>query len=247
MADDRNIVQRGLSALNPIPRFQNFGNRVVNHPVQTGLETAANAIPFVGPILSRLLRSHNDRSNNRETNTAMIDQITSQNEELSNQIFPPNGQGQSPGMGGMAGQGPSMGSAGPAGGMAGITSPWEGQQSQQSPLLQMLGINTDYSGGGNAGPVTTAGGSTGANLLNMIHNTNSRPITGAATSLGSNGATVGTATMSDVESMLSAGIGRSGAGANLTPGREMSEMRDAQRNAGNKRAPGQSVRDFLMQ
>jgi hypothetical protein len=54
---------------------------------------------------------------------------------------------------------------------------------------------------------------------------------GASTSLGGNGMTVGHATMSDVENMISGGIGRDSRTAMMTQGREMDERRkEAKRN-----------------
>lgn len=72
---------------------------------------------------------------------------------------------------------------------------------------------------------------------------------GAATTLAGNGrgSTVRNISMSQLESMLSAGIGSGGISAHATPGREMSEMRDARRAEGGGRPAGMSVKDYIMQ
>lgn len=74
--------------------------------------------------------------------------------------------------------------------------------------------------------------------------------TGAASTLAGagRGQTVGYMTMNQLSEMLNAGVGQSNRGAQMTPGREMSEMRDARRAEGaGGRPAGMSVRDYIMQ
>lgn len=74
------------------------------------------------------------------------------------------------------------------------------------------------------------------------------PTGGAATTLAGagRGMTVGTMTMSQLENMLSAGIGQNNRAATMTQSRELDEMRSNARRNGNRPA-GMSVRDYLMQ
>lgn len=153
------------------------------------------------------------------------------------------------------------------GGQPGITSPYSPPQQQgtqnNSPLLGMLGIPGYGQSQGQQAPAQGYAngdneytGQAGSNFVGPGPNQNTSAFaptstyqgqSGASTSLASGGRTVGHATMSDIENMLNAGIGRDNRTAMMTQRREVSQMRDQMRNSGQKKQPGQTVWEFLQQ
>lgn len=234
-----NIFTRFLSDMNPVNRVRDFGANWRNHPGQTAVTTGLGLVPIAGPALSGIARLLFENRNNSQTNNRLEDMIAAGSENLNNQIFPGGTQPQ-----GAGAPRPAMGSMGPSGGMAGITSPWTGQNNQQSPLMSMLGI-PDYANG-NPGQMVAPQGQAQAPSMGGPSQSYGGGF-GASTSLGGNGATVGSATMSGIESMLGAGIGQNNRAAMMTPGREVNSTRAELQRQGIYRQPGQSVQDYLRQ
>jgi len=252
--NQQNAAQRFLGWLNPIPRFQEMGSRIANHPGQAAVELGARAVPFIGPILGNLVRNHNNNRNNRETNNQLESMIGAQNQNLSDQIWSQwQPQDSRPGS--------------TTGGMPGITGsysprqPTQTAQNGQGPLLQMLGIQGYGSSpqGPGQGPQGYAGGhntytgQAGSNFVGPGQSENTAGYgpsstysgqSGASSSLGGNGATVGTATMSGIENMLSAGIGNGGPYQSATQRREMSSDRASMRQAGFEKLPGETPQAY---
>lgn len=254
---EQNAAQRFLSFINPVSRVREMASGWRDHPGQSAVSTGLGLVPVAGPALSGLARMFFNNRNNRETNQDMVDQINAQNETLSNQIFPPNSPSSMGGMGSRPGS--------TTGGMGGITSPYnpsqpaQTAQNGQGPLLQMLGIQGYGSGpqSPSQGPTGYANGDNsytgqaGSQFVGPSPTQNtagygpSSPYTGqfgASTSLGGNGATVGSATMSQIENMLSAGMhDRS---QRMTTRREMSSDKAVMNQQGFQKLPGESVQAY---
>lgn len=236
-------------------RVRDVGSNISNsarHPGQTATRLAGRLLGgLLGPLGSAVGGRLADSAVNRYATGRLGDQGVEStrnfNATLSNQIF-----SNIPGL-----------NANPIsyGGMSGITSPQHSsypgnQPPQQSPLASMLGLNNyngNSTGNGLPGitsptpdgqgpspqqPVGAAAPQGAAQSPQSLSSPSSnRPITGAATSLGNLGMSVGSATMSQVEDMLASGRGRGE--RNLTQRHEINDQR------AQARANGQTLAQFL--
>lgn len=252
--NQQNGAQRFLSWLNPVNRVRDMASGWRDHPVQSGISAGLGLVPVAGPGLSALSRMLFSNRNNRETNDQLESMIGTQNQNLSDQIWSQwQPQDSRPGS--------------TTGGMPGITGsyqprqPAQTAQNGQGPLLQMLGIQGYGSSpqGPGQGPQGYAGGhntytgQAGSNFVGPGQSENTAGYgpsstysgqSGASSSLGGNGATVGYATMSGIENMLSAGIGNGGPYQSATQRREMSSDRASMRQAGFEKLPGETPQAY---
>jgi len=257
MAEGENWLQR----LNPITAIRDRFSGFRDHPIQSslsallGLGASAVGGPLAGAAVNRGLGAFFGNRNEAQFNEGAQQLQSDTGARLNDQIW---GQWQP--------QDSRPGST--TGGMAGITSPYSPRQPAQTAqngqgaLLQMLGIQGYGSSPqgpsqptpGYAGGHNQYTGQAGSNFVGPGPNENTAGYGPSGSSsvgnLGANGSlgsSAGSATMSDIENMLSAGLGRGNPYRGATQRREVNSTRAELQAQGIQRLPGQSVQDYLRQ
>lgn len=264
MAEQQNWIQERVS--NAGGRFRDWLSNIIDHPVQAigrGVARVAGTVvggPVGGAAAGRAADAAANWYNRNQFEEGAQQFQSDTGARLNDQIWgqwqpQSSGQAEQPTQGGQSNLAQMLGVVGrPANSyLTGQFSPGQlGQRGPSGPLINMnYGQNPqEYQSEGGGLP-----GITGPNIHWTQASANAANAgggpssvysgqSGASTSLGAGGRTVGTATMSDIENMLNSGVGRDNRSAMMTQSREVNQDRSQMNAAGFRRMPGETVQQY---